>query len=234
MPRRKFICIALLAKLACTIVALLVISFACAQPIPESSLTEETHTTVQTTIEETIITAEETTTTEATTSAITTAAPARAHDTISTLTPPPGLEIVDNRPANMVKSYHTGTGTAYYWRGLTATGVYSRSGFVAVDPRVIPYGSHLWIVSNCGAFVYGYAIAVDTGGFVHRSNPPIVDIHLYDPAAVQHFGVRGVTVYVLDKPRVRLPWNQSWAANETYSHRLRRGTVTDAMLNANA
>ncbi|MCL2446998.1 MAG: 3D domain-containing protein [Oscillospiraceae bacterium] len=224
MPRGKFIRTALLTKLLCTVLVVLVISFACTSPAhsPEViTTTEHTTTTIETT--------EEAATTTQTTP--TTAPPVRAHNTISTLTPPPGLEIVNNRPANMVKRYHTGVGTAYYWRGQTATGVYSRSGFVAVDPRVIPYGSHLWIVSNCGTFIYGYAIAVDTGGFVHRSNPPIVDIHLYDPAMVRRFGVRGVTVYVLDKPRVRLPWNQSWPMGEIYSHRLRRGAATDAMLN---
>ncbi|MCL2532081.1 MAG: 3D domain-containing protein [Oscillospiraceae bacterium] len=229
MPRRKFMGLALLAKVICIVLAVLVIFFACTSPAytPEPITTTEEITTE--------VTEEETTTTEATTTettaAPTTAPPVRAHNTISTLTPPSGLEIVNNRPTNMVRSYHTGMGTAYYWRGLTATGVYARSGFVAVDPRVIPYGSHLWIVSNCGTFIYGYAIAVDTGGFVHRSNPPIVDIHLYDPGMVRQFGVRGVTVYVLDKPRVRLPWNQNWPAGEVYSHRLRRGAVTNSMVN---
>ncbi|MCL2195627.1 MAG: 3D domain-containing protein [Oscillospiraceae bacterium] len=230
MPRRKFIRVALVTKLLCAALAVLVISFACTSPqaMPEPMITTTEYTT---TTQATTTTEEPTTVETTTTTTTTTAPPARAHNMISTLTPPPGLSIVNNRPANMVKRYLTGTGTAYYWRGLTATGVYARSGFVAVDPRVIPYGSHLWIVSNCGTFVYGYAIAVDTGGFVHRSNAPIVDIHLYSPAMVRQFGVRGVTVYVLDKPRVRLPWNQSWAAGEVYSHRLRRGTVTDAMLN---
>ena len=232
MSRRQFIPTAVAIKVVLTMLATLVIFVACAQQ-PEPELHQETTvatTTEVTTTETTAETTTETTTTTATTTT-TIAPPARVHNTISTLTPPSGLEIVNNHPTNMVRSYHTGMGTAYYWRGLTATGVYARSGFVAVDPRVIPYGSHLWIVSNCGTFIYGYAIAVDTGGFVHRSNPPIVDIHLYDPGMVRQFGVRGVTVYVLDKPRVRLPWNQNWPAGEVYSHRLRRGAVTNSMVN---
>jgi|GEM_PF-2380872 len=230
MPRRKFMLTALGTKVMLTLLVVLVIFVACTQPTlepyPEITTTQPATTAPETTIE--------TTTIEATTTTLitTTAPPARAHNTMSTLTPPPGLEIVNNRPANMIARYLTGTGTAYYWHGLTATGVYARSGFVAVDPRVIPYGSHLWIVSNCGNFNYGYAIAVDTGGFVNRTNPPIVDIHLYDPALARRFGRRGVTVYILDKPRVRLPWNQNWPAGEVYSHRLRRGAVNDAMLNA--
>jgi len=230
---------ALGTKIVLTILAVLVIFVACAQPTPKpyfettiATITETTTTEPETTTEAT--TTETTTTTIITTTTTTTVPPVRAHNTMSTLTPPPGLEIVNNRPINMVTQRLTGTATAYYWRGLTATGVYARSGFVAVDPRVIPYGSHLWIVSDCGNFNYGYAVAVDTGGFANRANPPIVDIHVYDPALARRFGRRGVTVYILDKPRVRLPWNQSWPVGEVYSHRLRRGAVTDAMLNANS
>jgi len=93
---------------------------------------------------------------------------------------------------------------------------------VAVNPNIIPYGSHLWIVSNDGRYVYGYAIAVDTGGFVRHANAPIVDVYVPNSAFARQWGRRGVTVYVLDIPRARLPWNQQWNAGEVYSHRIAR------------
>ena len=143
---------------------------------------------------------------------------------ISTLAPPPGLIIENGRPTNMVRQVHVGTATAYtyYGQGITATGVPARLGHVAVDPRIIPYGSHLWIVSNDGRYVYGYAIAVDTGGFVRHANAPIVDVYVPNSAFARQWGRRGVTVYVLDIPRARLPWNQTWNAGEVYSHRIAR------------
>ena len=143
---------------------------------------------------------------------------------ISTLAPPPGLIIENGRPTNMVRQVHVGTATAYtyYGQGITATGVPARLGHVAVDPRIIPYGSHLWIVSNDGRYVYGYAIAVDTGGFVRHANAPIVDVYVPNSAFARQWGRRAVTVYVLDIPRARLPWNQTWNAGEVYSHRIAR------------
>lgn len=42
--------------------------------------------------------------------------------------------------------------------GITATGTQVRKGIVAVDPRVIPLGTRLYIPG------YGYAVAADTGG----------------------------------------------------------------------
>ena len=41
-------------------------------------------------------------------------------------------------------------------------------GNVAVDPRIIPYGSKLFIMSADGKYVYGYGIACDTGGSVRK------------------------------------------------------------------
>lgn len=52
--------------------------------------------------------------------------------------------------------------TGYLWTGQrTATGIWPRWGVVAVDPRVIPLGSHLTISGMRGVFT-----AADTGGAV--------------------------------------------------------------------
>ena len=93
----------------------------------------------------------------------------------------------------------TGSGTAYYAPAgsLTATGRLARYGVVAVNPNVIPYGSILYIVSNDGQIVYGYAVAGDTGGGL-MDNLILVDLFYptYDECCV--FGRRDVTIYILE------------------------------------
>lgn len=65
-----------------------------------------------------------------------------------------------------------------------------RVGIVAVDPEVIPLGSHLFIEG------YGYAIAADIGSAVKAEK---VDLFFASRAeALQHGIKKGVTVYVLD------------------------------------
>jgi len=72
-------------------------------------------------------------------------------------------------------------------------------GLVAVNPRVIPYGSLLYIRSACGVFNYGYALAADTGGDLMRG---VIDIDLFYNTrfeAIQH-GSRRVEIFVLRTP----------------------------------
>ena len=71
----------------------------------------------------------------------------------------------------------TGKSTAYCMGHTTATGTSVHEGVVAVDPRIIPYGSKMYIVSNDG-WVYGYSSAEDTGGFIYWNNAPIVDLYV--------------------------------------------------------
>lgn len=91
-----------------------------------------------------------------------------------------------------------GPATAYYAPAGagTATGRLARYGVVAVDPDEIPYGSILYIVSDDG-FVYGYAVAGDTGGFIYYTDV-LVDLFFptYDDCC--EFGLRNVSVYVLE------------------------------------
>lgn len=92
----------------------------------------------------------------------------------------------------------SGPATAYYadYGAGTATGRLARYGVVAVDPDEIPYGSILYIVSDDG-FVYGYAVAGDTGGFIYYTDV-LVDLFFptYDDCC--NFGLRNVNVYVLE------------------------------------
>ena len=93
----------------------------------------------------------------------------------------------------------TGSGTAYYAPvgALTSTGRLARYGVVAVDPDIIPYGSILYIVSNDGEVVYGYAVAGDTGGALWAGTA-IVDLYYNTYDECCQFGRRDVTIYVLD------------------------------------
>jgi 3D (Asp-Asp-Asp) domain-containing protein len=72
--------------------------------------------------------------------------------------------------------------------GITATGRPAGHGVVAVDPRVIPLGSRLYIPG------YGYAIAGDTGGAIVGYR---IDLGYTSNRDAMLFGRRAVTVYRL-------------------------------------
>ena len=74
---------------------------------------------------------------------------------------------------------------------ITATGTKVRAGVAAVDKRVIPLGTRLY-VTNTGAD-YGYAVAEDTGV---RGN--IIDLYHEVYSEVSSFGRRRCTVSMLE------------------------------------
>jgi len=80
------------------------------------------------------------------------------------------------------------TASCYGCSGTTATGQHAGHGIVAVDPQVIPLGSHLYIPG------YGHAIAGDTGGAIHGNR---VDLGFNSNADAMQFGRRSIIVYVL-------------------------------------
>lgn len=81
------------------------------------------------------------------------------------------------------------------YTGITATGTTARYGAIAVDPSVIPYGTRMYIVSDDGAYIYGYATAEDCGGGI-RGN--MIDLYFNTVAECYEFGRRSCTVYILD------------------------------------
>lgn len=77
----------------------------------------------------------------------------------------------------------------------TAMGTRARVGAVAVDPRVIPLGSKLYIESMDGFPTYGFATAEDTGGAIKGNR---IDLFYSTNAQALRFGRRNVKVYVLE------------------------------------
>ncbi len=78
--------------------------------------------------------------------------------------------------------------------GITASGTYAKLGTVAVDPRVIPLGTKMYIVSTDGKIVYGYCTAEDTGGAIKGNK---VDLFYNTRNECLQFGRRSVNVYIL-------------------------------------
>lgn len=78
--------------------------------------------------------------------------------------------------------------TSYCLTGTTATGTQAGPGSIAVDPRVIKLGSHLYVEG------YGFGYAVDTGGGIHGDD---IDLWKTCDAAIA-WGRETRMIYVLD------------------------------------
>jgi len=89
--------------------------------------------------------------------------------------------------------------TAYTTEGYTnkrnAIGNVARVGTIAVDPRVIPLRSKVYVTSANGKWDYGVAICEDTGGAIKGN---IVDLFFDTLAECRTFGRRKCIVYILE------------------------------------
>ncbi len=72
----------------------------------------------------------------------------------------------------------------------TSTGKIAKVGMVAVDPRVIPYGTELYVPG------YGRCVAADTGGAL-RSGRVLLDLFMNSESECRSWGRRTKNVYVL-------------------------------------
>lgn len=111
-----------------------------------------------------------------------------------------GPEIVDGKPSEGVAAVYSGRRSTGYSASSTARGASGRRltyGTVAVDPSVIPYGSLLYITSDDGRFVYGYAYAADTGTAMMTGHA-FIDLYYETYIESVRNAVISVTVYVLD------------------------------------
>ena len=118
---------------------------------------------------------------------------------VSEILPPEGFELDANGVPTSYTKVLTGKATAYSSsipnvRG--ASGKHLQVGSVAVNPNLIPYGSRLYITSADGRYIYGYAIAADTGTAL-MDGRVLVDCFFGSYAESCRFGAKTVNVYVL-------------------------------------
>lgn len=96
------------------------------------------------------------------------------------------------------KAVYTMKATAYTYGNdggnMTALGEKTRRGIVAVDPSVIPLGTKLYIESTDGEYIYGEAVAGDTGGAIKGYK---IDIFVESSSECRQFGRRNVNVYII-------------------------------------
>lgn len=112
-----------------------------------------------------------------------------------------GPEIVDGAPAEGVAAVYRSQRATGYSASVTAKGASGRRltyGTVAINPNIIPYGSLMYITSDDGRFVYGYAYAADTG-IAMMDGRAFIDLYYetYDESVKN--AVIPVTVYVLNR-----------------------------------
>ena len=115
---------------------------------------------------------------------------------ISDLDVPSYVKLDSNGVPKNYVDYLEGAATAYTNDPQTSTGRKPQQGIVAVDPKEIPYGSELYIVSKDGQYVYGYAIAGDTGGFIYSTNN-IADLYMDTYDMCSEWGRRDIAIYVI-------------------------------------
>lgn len=76
--------------------------------------------------------------------------------------------------------------------GITYTGIRVRPGIAAVDPRVIPLGTWLYIEG------FGEVLAADKGSAIKGNR---IDLYFESRQDALHFGKKTLKVYVLNKPK---------------------------------
>lgn len=97
-----------------------------------------------------------------------------------------------------LKSGQKATGYSAGENSYGSSGGYCYYGTIAVNPNEYPYGTKLYIRSSDGSFVYGYALASDTGGFI--SGTVDVDVDLFYETYLESAlnSLRTVDIYVLE------------------------------------
>ncbi len=99
--------------------------------------------------------------------------------------PAPEGELVCARTLSVYATWYTAASAG--GSGHTATGLPVTKGVVAVDPRVIPLGTHMYIPG------YGYGLAADTGGGIKGN---IIDLG-YGPGDVYDWSSHRVEICIL-------------------------------------
>lgn len=116
---------------------------------------------------------------------------------ISELKAPSSLKIGADGAPTSYKSVINAQATAYCIPGgITSTGKVAQAGYIAVDPKEIPYGTQMYIVSADGNYIYGYCIAADTGSYIYDVDWT-VDLFMNSTEQCINWGRRDIIIYVL-------------------------------------
>ncbi|MDR1668788.1 MAG: G5 domain-containing protein [Oscillospiraceae bacterium] len=78
---------------------------------------------------------------------------------------------------------------------INAIGKIARKGTIAVDPKVIPLRSKVYVAARNGAWVYGVAVCEDTGGSIKGN---IIDLYFDTYDECIQFGRRKAYLYILE------------------------------------
>jgi 3D (Asp-Asp-Asp) domain-containing protein/septal ring factor EnvC (AmiA/AmiB activator) len=102
-------------------------------------------------------------------------------------TPAPAAPAAPSPPVRGHGRALTVVATAYALPGTTATGLPVGPGIVAVDPTVIPFGTHMTIPG------YGEGVAADTGSAIVGAR---IDVWVPTEAQADEWGVKTITIYL--------------------------------------
>jgi uncharacterized protein YabE (DUF348 family) len=92
----------------------------------------------------------------------------------------------------------TGKAPGHPLFGITATGIKAKKGVIAVDPKVIPLYTRVYVEILGNTPDYGYAIAADVGGAIKGNK---IDLYYDSQEYVDRFGVKKARVYILEDTR---------------------------------
>jgi uncharacterized protein YabE (DUF348 family) len=92
----------------------------------------------------------------------------------------------------------TGKAPGHPLFGITATGIKAKKGVIAVDPKVIPLYTRVYVEILGSTPDYGYAVAADVGGAIKGNK---IDLYYDDQEYVDRFGVKKARVYILEESR---------------------------------
>lgn len=107
----------------------------------------------------------------------------------------PGTELSYHEAVQFEATAYTCNSPNYVGDRRTFTGTAARVGAIAVDPKVIPLGTRMYIASADGEYIYGYCVAEDTGGLIKNN---LVDLYYDTHDACMEFGRRDIIIYFLD------------------------------------
>ncbi|MDP4093774.1 MAG: ubiquitin-like domain-containing protein [Bacillota bacterium] len=104
-------------------------------------------------------------------------------------------KVLNMRATAYTASYaDTGKGPGDPGFGITYTGIRAQKGVIAVDPRVIPLGSRVYVEVMGRVTDYGNAVAADTGSAIKGN---LIDLYFDSQKTVNNWGCKNVKVYIL-------------------------------------